>query len=582
MLHGREVFTWKIGGLGGQGQQAAGATFAKACTRGGFLTFNYSEYPSIIRGGHGTTQVTVARRPVTAPSAAVHLLVALNEETIQLHAAELTSAGAIIYNASKLTNGVLAYQRHRLLALPIDQLLQDAALPSIAANMVAVGASLGLLRYSQSVLHHAIADMFAGKGQGAIDSNIKAAQTGYNYATQHFQPTRFAFTLRAHAQVLPAPLLTGNDAVSLGLAAAGCQLYVAYPMSPSSSILHNLAGWAMTNGMVVRQPEDEIAAIHVAIGAMFAGARAALGTSGGGFALMTEALALSAMTETPLVVVVSSRPGPATGLPTWTEQGDLKFLVNAAHGDFPRVVLTPGDPAEAYAAAGLAFNLAERYQLPVIILMDKFLSESPCAVPDFVPTLPAIERGKIAAAVTPAGVKGFKRFAFTPDGVSPRALPGTAGGVHLANSDEHDEYGFAIESFGAGEETRRRMVEKRAAKVRPLIAELPQPVRYGPARATLTLLGWGSTKGPALEALHHLPYVNYIHLPAVWPIPEHTLQQALSHAHQVVTVENNFSGQFATLLRGATGITPDHQLLKYNGQQFFPEELVDKVKALLS
>ena len=581
MPHRRDVFTWKIGGVGGQGQQAAGATFAKACTRGNFLTFNYSEYPSIIRGGHGTTQVDAAPRPLTAPSAAVNLLVALNEETIQLHAAEVTHDGAIIYDGSKITGDLKAYGRHKLLNLPIGTLLQDAKLPPIAANMVAVGASLGLLRFSQAVLHHAIADLFAGKGQGTIDANIAAAQAGYDHATKHFQPARFAFTLRAKPVEKPAPLLTGNDAISLGIAAAGCQLYVAYPMSPSSSILHNLAGWAKATNMVVRQPEDEIAAIHVAIGAMFAGTRSALATSGGGFALMTEALALSAMTETPLVAVVSSRPGPATGLPTWTEQGDLKFLVNAAHGDFPRVILTPGDPEEAFAAAGTAFNLAEKYQLPVIILMDKFVSESTRALPHFAPTPPEIERGKIASAGELAGTKEFARYALTADGVSPRSLPGMEGGIHLANSDEHEEHGFAVESFGTGALTRQRMVEKRAAKVRHLIPELPKPVRLGPAKAKLTLLSWGSTKGVVEEALRLLPYVNAVHMPAVWPIPEHALRHALNHVQQLVTVENNFSGQFATILRGATGIAPDHQLLKYNGQQFFPEELAEKVKALL-
>lgn len=581
MQHRGEPFTWKIGGVGGQGQQAAGSTFAKACVRGGLQTVNYSEYPSIIRGGHGTTQVSVARRRITAPHRTVNLLVALNAETLQLHAAELSHDGAVIYDSSKIEGDLGPYQAHKLFALPLPQLLQESGVPPIAANMIAVGASFGLLRFSQPVLVRAIRDQFAGKGEATIGANVKAAETGYAYAVKNFGPEHFDHHLKVSPIDVPPPLMTGNDAVSLGIAAAGCQLYVAYPMSPSSSILHNLAAWAKETGMVVRQPEDEIAGIHVAIGAMFAGTRAAIATSGGGFALMTEATALAAMTETPLVCVVCSRPGPATGLPTWTEQGDLKFLVNAPHGDFPRVVLTPGDPEEAFAAAGLAFNLAERYQLPVFILMDKFVSENTRALPDFVAKPPAVDRGKIATAAELEGIKGFKRFAITADGVSPRALPGTPGGVHLANSDEHDEYGFALESFGTGEETRRKMVEKRAAKVRHLVAELPKPVRLGPAKAKLTLLSWGSTKGVVEEALRELPYVNAVHLPAVWPIPEQALKHALDHVQQLVTVENNFSGQFATLLRGQTGITPDHQLLKYNGQQFWPEELVEKVKTLL-
>ncbi len=581
MIARGEIFTWKIGGVGGQGQQAAGATFAKACVRGGLTTINYSEFPSIIRGGHGTTQVSVARQQLTAPYRTVNLLVALNEETLQLHGGELSHDGVAIYDANKIEGDISRFGRRKHLGLPLQQLLQESNVPPISANMIAVGASFALLRFSRAVLTQAIHDQFADKGEAASATNVKAADVGYAYAVKHFQPQPFAYQLNATPVATRTPLMTGNDGVSLGIAAAGCQLYVAYPMSPSSSILHNLAAWATATGMVVRQPEDEIAGIHVAIGAMFAGTRAAIATSGGGFALMTEAVALSAMTETPLVCIVCSRPGPATGLPTWTEQGDLKFLVNSPHGDFPRVVLTPGDPAEAYAAAGLAFNLAERYQLPVFILMDKFVSETTRVWPDVTPKPPAIDRGKIAAATELAGVKGFKRFAFTADGVSPRALPGTIGGVHLANSDEHDEYGFAIESFGTGEEIRRRMVEKRAAKARHLIAALPKPVRLGPAKAKLTLLSWGSTKGVVEEALRSLPYVNAVHLPAVWPMPEQALRQLIGRAEQLVTVENNFTGQFATLLRGATGITPDHQLLKYNGQQFWPEELVEKVKSFL-
>lgn len=580
-MPGREIFTWKIGGTGGQGQQAAGAIFAQACCRGGHSAMTYAEYPSIIRGGHGTTQVSVGRKPVLAPYQAVNLLVALNEETVQLHAAELTADGAIMYDPDTCSLEKKKSGRQMLLPLPLGQLLKQAGLPPMVKNITAVAASLGLVRFNLAVLQAVIRAAFAGKGEFTVAANGKAADLGYAYAIKHFPPHRFAYAWKASLPETPVPLLTGNEGLSLGLVAAGCQLYVAYPMSPSSSILHTLAAWAVQTGMVVRQPEDEIAGIHLALGANFTGARAAVGTSGGGFALMNEAVTLAAMTETPAVLVVCSRPGPATGLPTWTEQGDLKYLINCGHGDFPRVVLTPGDPQEAYDAAGLAFNLAETYQVPVFILMDKFLCESAFSLPNFVASIPALERGKILDAAALRGVAAYQRYAYAPDGVSPRARPGTLGGIHLANSDEHDEAGFAIESFGSGELTRRRMMEKRAAKTRGVASALPQPVRYGPATADLTLVGWGSTKGPALEALHHLPYVNYVHLPAVWPFPEHALSQHLAAAVQLVTVENNFSGQFATVLRGQTGITPHHQLLKYNGQQFWPEELVEKVQALL-
>lgn len=582
MAQRRDVFTWKIGGVGGQGQQAAGAVFAKTCLRAGLQTVTYSEYPSIIRGGHGATQVCAASRTLTAPYRTVNLLVALNLETLQLHASELSHDAAIVYDSSKVTEGLEPFRRSPLHALPINELVAEAKVPAIASNVIAVGASFGLLGLGLPVLQHALRDQFAGKGEAVVAMNCKAAEAGYRYAQTHFRPDRFPYRLAVRSGGTAPPLLSGNEALSLGIVAAGCQLYVAYPMSPSSAILHNLAAWAFKTGMVVRQPEDEIAGVHVMIGANFTGTRAAVGTSGGGFALMNEAVTLAAMTETPAVLVVCSRPGPATGIPTWTEQGDLKYVVNCGHGDFPRAVLTPGDPQEAYDAAAVAFNAAEHYQLPAFILMDKFVCESVWAMPGFAAAKPHIDRGVLLHADDLENVKEYRRYQITGDGVSPRALPGTPGGIHLANSDEHDEFGFALESFGVGEQTRRQMMEKRMGKLHGVLAELPKPKLYGPKRAKLTLLGWGSTKGPVLEALRELPYVNYVHLPAVWPIPEHEIHQLVSHAEQLVTIENNFTGQFATILRGATGITPHHQLLKYNGSQFWPEELVEEVKALLS
>lgn len=579
-MRSRDIFTWKISGVGGQGQQAAGATFAKACARGGLHTFTSSEFPSVIRGGHGTTQVSVGPRSITAPRQTVNLLVALDGASITMHERELSHDGAIIFDRSAIA-GLPAHPRGAmLLPLPLPTLLQEAGAPALAGNVIAVGASFGLLRFSQAILESAIANQFAVKGKETVAMNVRAAKVGWAYAVRHNATDHYRYQLGETSVHRPAVILNGNDAMSLGLAAAGCQLYVAYPMSPATGILHTLAAWAEKMNLMVRQPEDEISGIHVAIGAMHAGTRAAIATSGGGFALMNEAVALAAMTETPLVCIVSSRPGPATGLPTWTEQGDLQYVVHCGHGEILRVVLTPGDPQEAYLAAAHAFNLAEIFQLPVFILLDKFLSDSVVSLPDFSLEQPEIQRGKILNAAALAG-KEFQRYAFTPDGVSPRSLPGTAGGIFLANSDEHDETGASLEAFGRGADTRRRMVDKRSSKLRSLVTALPKPVRFGPARATLTLVGWGSTKGPVLEALHDLPYVNYVHLPAVWPLPRHEIEQLTAHADHVVTIENNSTGQFARLLRAETGMVPHHQILKYTGQQFFPEEVVEQVKEVL-
>lgn len=569
------VVSFKIGGIGGQGQQAAGSLFAKVFARQGYWTFDWSEFPSIIRGGHGTYQVSVSRVPVTAAYRTIHLLVALSQETANRSIAELADGGAVIYDSDKVKVDTLRAPKVRHHALPIAQLLQSAGASPRMANTVAVGASLALLDDGLEAFTSAIKDTFGAKGESVVQENISAARAGFDYARSNFQPTTFGFRLPAGAYHKDALLLTANDAVSLGAVAAGCKLYVAYPMSPSSSILHSLAGWASKVGMVVHQPEDEIAGVHIAIGAMYAGTRAMVGTSGGGFALMNEAVTLAAMTETPLVLVECARPGPATGLPTWTEQGDLKYLANCGHGDFPRAVLTPADPQEAFDNAALAFDLAERYQTPVFILLDKYVCDGHASVRNFNIKVGSLDRGEIVDQLPPTG---YQRYTLTPNGISPRALPGTPGGAHLANSDEHDATGTAVEAFHAP--WRVKMMDKRMGKLKGLAKDLPQPKLYGPARAKLTLLGWGSTRGPVLEALKSLPNVNYVHVPAPFPVPVDSLAAKLKGAKRVVAIENNYSGQFADLYAAASGRRVEERLLKYDGRQFWPEEIIERVKQM--
>ena len=576
------IFTWKIGGEAGSGQQSAGAIFSKIVARRGYYTFGYSEFPSIIRGGHVTYAVSLASRPISAIYKTVNLLLALNDDTVKMHINELSDDGVLIFDSSSIleedvrkASGSL---KHILYGLPIEELIEKNNLKKIVANIIFVGASLGLLEFDIKAADEVIDQIFKRKGEEVQAMNRRAIEVGYRFAQDHFHPEKYVYDLKSHKTGDPKIIISSNQALALGAIASGCRLYVAYPMSPSSSILHAMAGWAKKTGMLVHQPEDEIAGVHVMLGAMHAGTRAMVGTSGGGFALMAEAVALSAMTETPAVIAVCSRPGPATGLPTWTEQGDLKFIVNCAHGDFPRVVLAPGNPQEAFTFCSLAFNLAEKYQIPVFLLLDKYTSEGAFTM-DFMDTEVKIERGKIVTEKELASMnEKYLRFKLVKDGVSPRALPGTAGGIHLANSDEHDEYGYAIE--GWHEPMRVEQVDKRARKILGAIQELPEPQIYGPKKAKLTLLGWGSTRNPVLEALPHLKDVNYVHIPAVWPIVPSAIEKALKGVKKLVNIENNYSGQFGHLLRAETGITPDKQLLKYDGRQFWPEEIVEKVKRL--
>lgn len=576
----KDVFTWKIGGEAGQGQQAAGAIFSKVVARRGYSTFGYSEFPSIIRGGHVSYAVSVLSRPITAIYKTVNLLIALDEATIQMHIDEVSHDGGVLYDSSKILQEdaeKFSEGKGRILfPLPIREILEKEGIKKIASNTVAVGASLGILQFDIKALDEVIRLIFQKKGKEVQEMNVRAADAGYSYSQKHFQPEQFSYHLKNHVADDPKILISCNQALALGAIASGCRLYVAYPMSPSSSILHSMAQWSKKTGVVVYQPEDEISGVHIMLGAMYGGCRAMAGTSGGGFALMAEAITLSAMTETPAVIAVCSRPGPATGLPTWTEQGDLKFIVNCGHGDFPRIVLAPSSPQETFQFTSLAFNLAEKYQMPVFLLLDKYTSESVFSI-DTLDTQVRIERGKILTESHLAKMKEeYLRFKIVKDGVSPRALPGTFGGIHLANSDEHDEYGFAIEGWQG--EMRTQQVEKRIRKMNGAMRELPQPQIFGPKKAKITLLGWGSTKNPVLEALCELSDVNYVHAPCVWPLDVKAMEKILKGAQRLVTIENNFSGQFAHLLRAETGIVPDKQFLKYDGRQFWPEEIVEKVK----
>lgn len=582
MIKDEKVFTLKIGGSAGDGQLAAGTFFAKACARGNFSSFGYAEFPSLIRGGHVTFSMSVSEHPVRAIYQNVNLLVALNSETIEKHIHELTPDGVIVYNCSVIDERdiqVAHGQKRYLYPLPIQTLLQKNHLPKITSNLISMGAVFGLLQYPLDILLDTVSDIFKKKSAKVNKINQKAVETGYQYAKDYFSPQSYPYSLQVgHRQKKGKIFLTCNHAVALGALAAGCRVYVHYPMSPSSSILHTLAEWEDEAGICVYQPEDEIAGVHNMIGAMYAGARSMIATSGGGFALMTEALTLSAMTETPAVICVCSRPGPATGLPTWTEQGDLKFIVNAGHGDFPRVVLAPSNPQEAFSFTAHAFSLAEKYQLPVFILMDKYTSEGYQTYDDL-DCRCTIERGKILSEKALARLQHYNRYKLVDDGVSPRALPGTKGGIHLANSDEHDEYGFAIEGWDGP--MREKQMEKRAKKLQAAMQELPGPEIFGPPKARLTLMGWGSTKGPVLEALRYIKKVNYIHIPVPYPVDEEKIKKLLRRVRKLVIVENNYSGQFAKILRAETGIHPHSLLLKYDGRQFYPEEILSFIRKLL-
>jgi len=348
-------------------------------------------------------------------------------------------------------------------------------------------------------------------------------------------------------------------------------------MTPASGVLHYLASQEERFNLVVKHAEDEIAVINMAAGASFAGVRAMVATSGGGFSLMVEGLGMAACVETPLVIVEAQRPGPSTGLPTWTGQGDLKFLLSASQGDFPRIVIAPGDVEECFSLTMEAFNIADKYQTPVMLVVDKYLTEGHAAVGDLDASRVKVDRGLLLSREELAKKKDFKRYGLTPSGVSSRSFPSRAGGIFNANSDEHNEYGFSSDDPGV----RTKMMDKRMRKLDHLAKELSPPKLHGPKEAQDTIIGWGSTKGPILSLEEEGIEARFLQLTYLSPFPSKFVKKILEESRKLIVVENNRTGQLAGLIREKTGIEIKLKVLKYDGRPFFPEELGEKLKSAL-
>ncbi len=560
----RHIFSWKVGGEAGFGIKSAGLVFAKMCNRGGYEVFGYDEYPSLIRGGHNTYQVTVADHPIASTAENIDILVALNREAVMRHISELTHGGAIIYDRATTAISLNAKQKEmnlKLIDVPLQEFAHKDNGKLVMRNTIALGATQALLGLPFALLAGVIKKTFAHKPD-AVKLNVNAARRGYEYVKKNYANVDFKIKLPVRTME-EEMLLTGNDAISLGALAAGLQMYVAYPMTPSSGILHYLASKAHSEKLIVKHAEDEISVINMALGASHAGVRAMCGTSGGGFSLMVEALGLAGITETPLVIVNAQRPGPATGLPTWTEQGDLRFVMHAAQGEFPRIVVAPGDHEECFYLTAQAFNWADRYQVPVIILTDKFLGESHRTVAPFVTGKVRIDRGKaIVSDAVLAKMKDYQRYRVTQDGISPRSIPGQKNGIFLANSDEHDVYGITNEDS----QNRISQADKRFRKLQGV--NLGGANVYGNPRAKTTIVAWGSLKGPIMDAIAWLPdrlrrKVNFLHLNVLLPFPSEAVSHVLKHRKKTQLIENNATGKLGGILRRETGLQLHDHMLEY-------------------
>ncbi len=563
----------KIGGEAGQGMQTINHTLAHVFTRGGLHVFAIQDYQSRIRGGHNFSELRIKDSPVFAITYGINLLIALNKETIDLHKGELHEGGVIIYDGEKIKTEA----HSSLLSVPLDRFAMESG-NRLYGNSVAAGAALGLLGYDFEPLAGVLRDVFGKKGTVAED-NVKAARAGYDF-TKKNGSAQFQWKLRPSSDKRRL-LISGNEALPLGALAAGCKFMSAYPMTPSTGVMTYLAGKAMEWGMIVEQAEDEIAAITMAIGASFAGVRAMTATSGGGFCLMVEGLGLAGMTETPIVVVEGQRPGPAIGLPTRTEQSDLEFVLHASHGEFPRAVLAPGTAEEAFYAVAKAFNLAEKYQTPVIVMSDQHLADSYWTIDNLDISRVTIDRGQLLQPEDTEKLIGYKRHAITDSGISPRALAGYPGITVVTDSDEHDEEGHLTEDT----ELRTRMVLKRMRKQIGLTQEIGPPRFYGASNPEILLVGWGSTYGAIREAVDLLQFtsgggkkVGMMHLSEIWPFLSEVVSSALESSRACYVVENNATGQLARLIRRETGKTVTGRILKFDGLPFSPEYIIEGMK----
>jgi 2-oxoglutarate ferredoxin oxidoreductase subunit alpha len=501
-------------------------------------------------------------------------LIALDKDTTNRDIGCLAEDGVLLFDGDAID---FTSDDPNHLSIPFGQIASEVGQSKIMINSVATGAAIALMDCELQPVLNCIKEQFQQKGSEILENNQRSAAAGYDFVRQNFK-------LKPSLKVPPAKtvrrkmLLTGSQAMALGAMASGLKFYSGYPMSPATAIMEYVASQAARYNIVVEQAEDEIAAINMVIGANFAGARAMTATSGGGFCLMVEALSLAGMTETPTVIIVGQRPGPSTGLPTRTEQADLDFVMHAGHGNFPRAVLAPAYPEQAVHLMEKAFNLADKYQIPVIVLGDQHLNDSYFTADELDIRDMTIDRGHILSDQDLPSSLEYKRYTFSDSGISPRILPGHTKAVLYADSDEHTAAGHITESATI----RNQMMRKRMQKMEGLRQEIGSPEIYPDDQAKLALLGWGSTYGVIKEAVDRLNkngiVAQMIHYSEIFPFnPQHVTAERLGKI-KIIAIENNYTGQFANFFSTTTGLSIDQKILKYDGRPFTSREIVDQIK----
>ncbi|TFG13203.1 2-oxoacid:acceptor oxidoreductase subunit alpha [Candidatus Thorarchaeota archaeon] len=561
---------FNIGGAAGQGIDTIGDLLAQVFVQAGYYTFTIKDYFSRIRGGYNFTQVRVSDSPVHAPINPIDVVIALTRDAVTRQRENLTETGRIIFDDALEVDS----PEDCHFAAPLSKTAREVGGNERMTNAAALGATLAILRAPFRLAEESLNEVFKKKGEKIVQGNVEVAKAMYDRAQEEFVGS----CPQNLEEIGEGPckdklLITGNRGIALGAAAANLKWISAYPMSPSTAVFQDLVDWSERLKIAAIQAEDEIAALTMAIGASFVGARSMVTTSGGGFSLMAESLGLAAASETPVVIYNAQRPGPSTGLPTRTEQGDLLFVLFASQGEFPRIVFAPKDPLEGFHATTRAFNLAEKYQVPTMILGDQHFADSVKNIPKIDVSTVEINRGKLAD-----DGDSYRRHEFTDDGVSPRAFPGDPNRTVVSTGNSHTQAGHISED----PEIRNKMVEKFQKKIPSILEDMNPPKRYGSKNATSTLLTWGSSWGAVYEGMQMLNEEGHdlaqLHFCDIYPLRADELKNEFEIAKSIISIEQNATSQFARLVAMETGLVPDATINKYDGRPMTPQWVIQKLK----
>jgi len=555
-----------ICGEAGQGIQTVEKILTSILKLSGYYIFSTTEFMSRIRGGSNSTEIRISDTPVNSFVEKIDILIPLDFKAVD-HVKQRIGKDTIILGRKEFIQG----KTKRTFEVQFTKLAEEAG-NKIYANTVTVGLIAGILGVDFSILEKFIRGFFKKKDEKIINGNIEAGKKGYEVGEKLIKENKIDFKIKKSEKVKDSLLVNGTDLVSMGAIGGGCNFISSYPMSPSTGVLTFFSRQQEEFGIIAEQAESEISAINMALGAWYAGARAMVTTSGGGFALMSEGLSLAGILETPVVIHLAQRPGPATGLPTRSEQGDLLFALFAGHGEFPRIILAPGKMEDVFDLTRKAFDMADKFQVPVVIMTDQYLLDSSFLVPSI--DVSKLKNKKYFVKTD----KNYKRYKLTKDGISPRGIPGYGRGLVVVDSDEHDEEGHITEDL----DFRTKIVDKRLRKMDLIRKEMQPPELIGNKNYKMLVIGWGSTYYGIKEALERLEdsKTAFLYYKQVYPLHPNT-KGYLEKAERTIVIENNATGQFAKLIKMETGIRTDNSILKYNGLPFSVEEIVGELKAIM-